>query len=162
MPGRSSRSDRLSRVKVGFVSGLSTREPLLPSPDMIIIAYTAVYYKTAGLINIPRYICAVLHIARYMYLWYNYGKGGEEAAYKGGPGMEGRYKGYTKEQGQASMRYKEKNLEEVRISVRKGGKQSLREVAEAAGQSMAEYVCDAVNEKAGRKVISSKVEKEDG
>ena len=76
--------------------------------------------------------------------------------------MEGRYKGYTKEQGQASMRYKEKNLEEVRISVRKGGKQSLREVAEAAGQSMAEYVCDAVNEKAGRKVISSKVEKEDG
>lgn len=76
--------------------------------------------------------------------------------------MQGRYKGYTKEQGKATMRYKEKNLEEVRISIRRGGKQALREAADAAGLSMAEYVCDAVNAKAGRKIISSKVEKEDG
>lgn len=76
--------------------------------------------------------------------------------------MQGRYKGYTKEQGKATMRYKEKKLEEVRISIRKGGKQALREAADAAGLSMAEYVCDAVNAKAGRKIISSKVEKEDG
>ena len=76
--------------------------------------------------------------------------------------MESKYKGYTTAQGKATMRYKEKNLEELRISIRKGGKQALREAAEAAGQSMAEYVCDAVNAKAGRKIISSKVEKEDG
>lgn len=74
--------------------------------------------------------------------------------------MEGRYKGYTPAQGKATMRYKEKNLEELRISIRKGGKQALREAADAAGLSMAEYVCDAVNAKTGCKIISSKVEKE--
>ena len=76
--------------------------------------------------------------------------------------MEGRYKGYTEAQNKATQKYKQANTENLTITIRKGGKQSLREVAEAAGQSMAEYVCDAVNEKAGRKVISSKVEKEDG
>lgn len=76
--------------------------------------------------------------------------------------MEGRYKGYTEAQNKATQKYKQANTENLTITIRKGGKQSLREVAEATGQSMAEYVCDAVNEKAGRKVISSKVEKEDG
>lgn len=75
--------------------------------------------------------------------------------------MESKYKGYTTAQGKATMRYKEKNLEELRISIRKGGKQALREAADAAGLSMAEYVCNAVNEKAGCKVIASKVEKEE-
>lgn len=72
--------------------------------------------------------------------------------------MEGRYKGYTKEQGKATMRYKEKNLEEVRVTVWKGGKAALKEVAKASGVSIAEYVCTAVNEKAGKLVITSKKE----
>lgn len=69
-----------------------------------------------------------------------------------------RYKGYTPEQGKATMRYKEKNLEELRVSIRKGGKQELKAAADAAGVSIAQFVCDAVNEKAGRKIISSKVD----
>lgn len=76
--------------------------------------------------------------------------------------MESKYKGYTPAQGRATQKYLGENMEQVRIWVHKGGKQALREVAEAAGLSMAEYVCDAVNAKAGRKIISSKVEKEDG
>lgn len=68
------------------------------------------------------------------------------------------YTGYTQAQGKASIKYKRENLEEIRVTVRKGGKQALKEEAERCGQSMAEYVCEAVNEKAGRKVISSKVE----
>ena len=162
MPGRSSRSDRLSRVKVGFVSGLSTREPLLLSPDMIIITYSMEYIKAVKVTNIPWNICMILYIAWNMFLYYNYGRGGEGAAQEGGCHMEGRYKGYTEAQNKATQKYKQANTENLTITIRKGGKQSLREVAEAAGQSMAEYVCDAVNEKAGRKVISSKVEKEDG
>lgn len=72
--------------------------------------------------------------------------------------MESRYKGYTEAQNKATQKYKQANTENLTITIRKGGKQALREVAEAAGQSMAEYVCGAVNEKAGRRVISSKVE----
>ena len=65
---------------------------------------------------------------------------------------------YTQAQNKATQKYKQANTENLTITIRKGGKQALREVAEAAGQSMAEYVCEAVNEKAGRRVISSKVE----
>lgn len=68
------------------------------------------------------------------------------------------YNGYTEAQGKATQRYKQKNLEELRVTIRKGGKQALKEEAERNEQSMAEYVCAAVNEKAGCKLISSKVE----
>lgn len=66
------------------------------------------------------------------------------------------YKGYTQSQNQATQRYKQKNLEELRVAIRKGGKQELKDIAAACGMSVAEYVCEAVNEKAGRLVISSK------
>lgn len=74
--------------------------------------------------------------------------------------MESKYKRYTDAQNKATQRYKQANTENLTVTIRKGGKQALREAADAAGQSMAEYVCDAVNEKAGCKIISSKVEKE--
>ena len=67
---------------------------------------------------------------------------------------------YTEAQNRATQKYKAANLEELRVSIRKGGKAALKELAAAAGQSMAEYVCDAVNEKAGAKVISSRIEDE--
>lgn len=76
--------------------------------------------------------------------------------------MESKYKGYTDAQNKATQRYKQANTENLTVTIRKGGKQALREAADAAGLSMAEYVCDAVNAKAGCKIISSKVEKEDG
>ena len=65
---------------------------------------------------------------------------------------------YTEAQNRATQKYKAANLEELRVSIRKGGKEALKKVAADAGQSMAEYVCDAVNEKAGEKVISSRVD----
>jgi uncharacterized protein (DUF1778 family) len=66
------------------------------------------------------------------------------------------YTGYTEAQGKATQRYKQKNLEELRVTIRKGGKQALKEAADAVGMSVAEYVCEAVNMKAGRQLISSK------
>lgn len=66
------------------------------------------------------------------------------------------YTGYTEAQGKATQRYKQKNLEELRVTIRKGGKIALKEAAKAAGLSVAEYVCDAVNAKAGRPLITSK------
>lgn len=73
---------------------------------------------------------------------------------------EGERMSYTQAQGKATQKYLGENMEQVRIWVHKGGKQALREAADAAGLSMAEYVCDAVNTKAGSKIITSK--KEDG
>lgn len=65
---------------------------------------------------------------------------------------------YTEAQNRATQKYKAANLEELRVSIRKGGKEALKKAAAAAGQSMAEYVCDAVNEKAGEKIISSRID----
>ena len=104
--------------------------------------------------DIPWNICTVLHIAWNIFLHYNHGKGGKGATQKGGHRMEGRYKGYTEAQNKATQKYKQANTENLTITIRKGGKQALREAVDAAGLSMAEYVCNAVNEKAGRKIIS--------
>lgn len=68
------------------------------------------------------------------------------------------YRGYTEAQNQATQRYKQANTENLTVTIRKGGKEELRATAKAAGVSVAQYVCDAVNEKAGRKVISSKID----
>ena len=65
---------------------------------------------------------------------------------------------YNEAQKRATMKYQKEHMEQLAIRVRKGDRQALKEEAERCGQSMAEYVCEAVNEKAGRKVISSKVE----
>lgn len=69
-----------------------------------------------------------------------------------------RYRGYTEAQNQATQKYKQANTENLTITIRKGGKQELKAVAKAADVSVAQFVCDAVNEKAGRKIISSKVD----
>lgn len=68
--------------------------------------------------------------------------------------------GYTKAGMKAVDKYVKANYDRIEIKARKGGKAALKELAAAAGQSMAEYVCDAVNEKAGAKVISSRIEDE--
>ena len=65
---------------------------------------------------------------------------------------------YTEAQNRATQKYKQANTENLTITIRKGGKQELRAAADAAGVSIAQFVCDAVNEKAGRKIISSKVD----
>ncbi len=61
---------------------------------------------------------------------------------------------YTKAQGEATQRYISKNLEEVRFRVRKGEKSTLQAEAREQGQSMAQYIIQAVNDRAGRQVLT--------
>ena len=68
--------------------------------------------------------------------------------------MEGKAKYYNKAQGKATQRYIAKNLEQVRFYVRKGEKDLLKEEAARAGQSLAQYVIQAVNDRAGRQLLT--------
>lgn len=61
---------------------------------------------------------------------------------------------YTDAQRKATQKYIKKNLEEVRFRVKKGERASLKEEAERNDQSMAQYIIHAINEKAGRQVLT--------
>lgn len=61
---------------------------------------------------------------------------------------------YSEAQKRATMEYMKKNLEEVRFRVKKGERAALQEEAKANGQSMAQYLIHAVNEKAGRQILT--------
>lgn len=61
---------------------------------------------------------------------------------------------YTDAQNRATQKYIKENLEEVRFRVRKGEKAVLQEAAKKAGQSMAQYVIQAINERAGCQLLT--------
>lgn len=61
---------------------------------------------------------------------------------------------YSDSQKKASMKYIAANLEEVRFRVRKGERALLQEEAGKNGLSMAQYLIQAVNEKAGRQLLT--------
>lgn len=51
------------------------------------------------------------------------------------------YKGYTKAMGEATRRYKEKNMERIVLDVRKGVKERYKAKAAAKGMSLSAYIC---------------------
>lgn len=61
---------------------------------------------------------------------------------------------YTKAQNRATQKYIKENLEEVRFRVRKGEKTILQNAAKEAGQSMAQYVIQAINDRAGFQLLT--------
>lgn len=61
---------------------------------------------------------------------------------------------YTEAQNRATQKYIKENLEEVRFRVKKGERAELKEEAEQQGQSMAQYIIQAVNDRAGRQVLT--------
>ena len=52
------------------------------------------------------------------------------------------------------MKYMSTNLEEVRFRVKKGERAMLQEEAKANGQSMSQYLIQAVNDRAGRQILT--------
>lgn len=68
--------------------------------------------------------------------------------------MESRYKGYTQAQGKATQKYLEENMEQVRIWVRKGERDALKEEAKKNDQSMTQYIIQAVNDRAGKQLLT--------
>ena len=61
---------------------------------------------------------------------------------------------YTDAQKRATQKYIKENLEEVRFRVKKGEKAILQEAAKEAGQSMAQYVIQAINDRANRQLLT--------
>lgn len=61
---------------------------------------------------------------------------------------------YSPKQNEWTQRYIKENLEEVRFRVPKGEKDILMAEAEANGMSLAAYLTAAVNEKAGRQILT--------
>ena len=61
---------------------------------------------------------------------------------------------YTDAQNRATQKYIKENLEEVRFRVKKGEKVVLQNAAKEAGQSMAQYVIQAINERAGEQLLT--------
>ena len=68
--------------------------------------------------------------------------------------MDKKPKYYNESRNKATQRYLSKNLEQVRFYVRKGEKDALKEEARRAGQSLAQYAIQAINERAGRQLLT--------
>lgn len=65
---------------------------------------------------------------------------------------------YSEAQNKATQKYIKANLEEVRFWVKKGERALVKAEAERAGQSVTQYLIQAVNERAGRTLLSPKNE----
>ena len=61
---------------------------------------------------------------------------------------------YNEAQKKATMKYQKEKLEQIAIRVPKGDRATLKEEAEQQGQSMAQYIIQAVNDRAGRQVLT--------
>lgn len=69
---------------------------------------------------------------------------------------------YTEAQNKATQKYIKENLEEVRFRVKKGERALLKAEAEQQGQSMAQYIIQSVNERAGKQLLTPAESKEEG
>ena len=61
---------------------------------------------------------------------------------------------YNEARNRAAQKYIAANLEEVRFRVKKGEKVNIQDAAAQAGQSMAQYIIQAINEREGRQIIT--------
>ena len=68
--------------------------------------------------------------------------------------MEGKPKYYNQARNKASQKYQRETLEQIAIRVKKGDREKLKAEAETQGQSMAQYVVQAVNDRAGYQVLT--------
>lgn len=71
---------------------------------------------------------------------------------------------YNEAQKKATMKYQKEKLEQIAIRVPKGDRAALKAEAEQKGQSMAQYIIQAVNDRAGRQLLTpadAKAEKQD-
>ena len=68
--------------------------------------------------------------------------------------MEDKPKYYNEARNKATQKYIAANLEEVRFRVKKGEKALLQEEAAREGQSMAQYIVQAINDRAGLQLLT--------
>lgn len=68
--------------------------------------------------------------------------------------MENKPKYYNEARNRASQKYNSANLEQVNFRVKKGEKAILQEEAAKEGKSMAQYIVQAINEHAGKQLLT--------
>lgn len=61
---------------------------------------------------------------------------------------------YSQAQNKATQKYIKENLEEVRFRVKKGERALIKKEADANGQSMAQYIIQAINSRAGCQIVT--------
>ena len=61
---------------------------------------------------------------------------------------------YNEARNKAAQKYISANLEMVQFRVKKGEKALIQEAAAQAGQSMAQYIIQAINSREGRQIIT--------
>lgn len=61
---------------------------------------------------------------------------------------------YNEARNRAAQKYIAANLEEVRFRVKKGEKTRIQDAAAQAGQSMAQYIIQAINDREGRQIVT--------
>lgn len=61
---------------------------------------------------------------------------------------------YNESRNKASQKYQKENLEQIAIRVRKGERAKLKEAAELNNESMAQFIINAVNTRAGRIILT--------
>ena len=68
--------------------------------------------------------------------------------------MEEKPKYSNQARNKAAQKYARENLEQIAIRVKKGERAALKVEADRVGQSMAQYVIQAINDRAGRQVLT--------
>ena len=68
--------------------------------------------------------------------------------------MENKPKYYNQARNKASQKYNAEKLEQVNFRVQKGEKAILQQAANDEGRSMAQYIVQAINEHAGRQLLT--------
>lgn len=68
--------------------------------------------------------------------------------------METKPKYYNESRNKAAQRYAKEHMEQIGLRVVKGDRERLQAVAIEAGCSVRKYIICAVNEKAGREVLT--------
>ena len=75
--------------------------------------------------------------------------------------MEDKPKYYNQSRNKAAQKYAKEKMEQIGLRVMKGDRERLQAVADEEGCSVRKYIILAVNEKAGRTVLTEPDKKED-
>lgn len=67
---------------------------------------------------------------------------------------------YSQAQNRATQKYIKENLEEVRFRVKKGERALIKQIAESNGQSMAQFIIQAINQRVGTQLITPSSQEE--
>ena len=75
--------------------------------------------------------------------------------------MEKRTSYYTPSRKKASEKYHKKNLEQISFWVKKGEKDAVKEAAKEHGMSMKRFIAQAINDAAGKQLVSWQEDEEE-